>query len=84
MVLGVGEGLGLDIVAVKGTNHPSLQEIKKEKPNLDEFPQKETQEREYNIKCKRNSKKSKRKQKEQKTPQGGGWWPRPPCLSMIV
>ncbi len=40
MVLGVVEGLGLDMVAGKGTNHPSLQEINKERPNLDEFPKK--------------------------------------------
>lgn len=65
MVLGVVEGLGLDMVAGKGTNHPSLQEINKEKPNLDEFPQKETQERKDKTKCKINSKKSKRKQSEQ-------------------
>ena len=40
MVLGVVEGLGLDIVAGKSTNHLSLHEINKERPNLDEFPKK--------------------------------------------
>ena len=69
MVLGVVEGLGLDMVAGKGTNHPSLQEINKEKPNLNEFPKKKhkTEGTKSNAKeSKRNSKKSKGKQKEQK------------------
>jgi hypothetical protein len=40
MVLGVVEGLGLDMVAGKDTTHPSLQKINSEIPKLDEIPKK--------------------------------------------
>ena len=33
---------------------------------------------------KRTSKKIKKNQREHKTPQGGGWWPRPPCKCIIA
>ena len=62
MVFGVGKGLGLDMVTGKGTNHPSLQEIKRERPNLDEIPKKN----------KRDKTKRKRKQKKtQRNPREG-------------
>ena len=56
------------MVTGKGTNHLSLQEINKERPNLDEFPKKKHKKEgtKPNAKeSKRNSKKSKRKQNEQ-------------------
>jgi hypothetical protein len=60
MVLGVGKGLGLDVVTGKGTIHLSMQEINKEISNLDESPKKETQEkRRDETKCKRKQKKLK-------------------------
>jgi hypothetical protein len=33
---------------------------------------------------KRNQRKIKENKKEPKTPQGGGWWPRPPYKSIVV
>ena len=53
---------------------------------LEWFP-KRTKKDQRKSKCKRKQKENKENQKETKkkqTPQGGGRWPRPPCLSVLA
>ena len=82
----LSEWLRLEVLTgEKGTIHPNLQDIECKYPNLNGFPKEQTK-----IKENPNAKESKRKLREPKrnkkkqTPQGGGRWPRPPCLSALA
>ena len=76
-----GERLRLESQTDHGTTHSLLQESNAKRPNLSVFPKKEQlTRRETSLMKKRN--KNTRKTQKDSTPQGGGWWPRPPCKSL--
>ena len=56
-------------------------------PSLGESPTKNMEKGKQNQqrkKIRENQRESRRIKENQKTPQGGGWWPKPPCKSTIA
>ena len=84
-VFEVGERLRLEVVTGERYYLPKFARIKLKGPKLGQVSPK--QERSKKIQISKNKKKSnkiKKKHKITKTPQGGGWWPRSPCKSIIA